>query len=159
MTTTKLPRASVASAAGALLVERLYGAFARKDIEAVLDAVSDDVVWSEPENPWNPAAGTHRGRAGVAAWLRIGKENEEVIELLPREFIAKGDMVIVIGHMTCRARPTGRIYESDFVHVIQVEGGQICRFQEFFDTWAAGEAFRPRLEHPFQDLSEATMAG
>jgi ketosteroid isomerase-like protein len=41
------------------------------------------------------------------------------------------------------ARPTGRIYESDFVHLVTFKDGKIVRFQEFFDTYLAGEAFRP----------------
>jgi len=48
----------------------------------------------------------------------------------------------VIGHMRCRARATGREYESDFVHLVTLRDGQSTRFQEFFDTYAAGEAFR-----------------
>jgi ketosteroid isomerase-like protein len=34
------------------------------------------------------------------------------------------------------------VYESDFVHLVQFRNGMITRFQEFFDTYAAGEAFR-----------------
>lgn len=33
--------------------------------------------------------------------------------------------------------------EQCFVHLVTIEGGKITRFQEFFDTYAAGEAFRP----------------
>ena len=40
------------------------------------------------------------------------------------------------------ARATGRIYESDFVHVVTFKDGKVARFQEFFDTYLAGEAFR-----------------
>jgi uncharacterized protein len=48
----------------------------------------------------------------------------------------------VIGHTTCRAIPTGRTYETDFVHLVRLRDGKVVRFQEFFDTWAAAEAFR-----------------
>ena len=48
----------------------------------------------------------------------------------------------VVGHTTCRARPTGRIYETDFVYLITFRKGTVARFQEFFDTFAAAEAFR-----------------
>ena len=153
MSATVPPRLSVATARSAVLVERLYAAFEQGDTEAALDSLADDVVWTEPENPWNPTGGTWRGRAGVTKWLAIGRESEEIIELLPMDFLAKGDTVIVTGHMTCRARSTNRVYESDFVHVIQVRDGKIARFQEFFDTWAAAEAFRPQLMSALQDIS------
>jgi ketosteroid isomerase-like protein len=44
--------------------------------------------------------------------------------------------------MRCKAIPTGKTYESDFVHLITFGNGKVTRFQEFFDTYAAGEAFR-----------------
>jgi ketosteroid isomerase-like protein len=37
--------------------------------------------------------------------------------------------------------PTGKVYESDFVHLVTLADGRVTKFQEFFDTYAAGEAF------------------
>jgi ketosteroid isomerase-like protein len=34
------------------------------------------------------------------------------------------------------------VYESDFVHLVTFKDGKVARFQEFFDTYLAGEAFR-----------------
>jgi uncharacterized protein len=113
------------------------------NVRAILDVLSDDVEWGEPENPFNPAAGTRRGHAGFLEWVRIGKESEEVLVIEPRQFISDGETVVVVGHTKCLARPTGRTYETDFVHLITFDGERIGRFQEFFDTYAAGEAFRP----------------
>jgi ketosteroid isomerase-like protein len=48
-------------------VQRLYAAFAAGDVEALLQSIAPDVVWSEPDNPFNPAAGTRHGRSGVPA--------------------------------------------------------------------------------------------
>jgi ketosteroid isomerase-like protein len=131
------------SNANTLLVQGLYTAFGRGDIGSVLALLSEDVEWSEPENPFNPAAGTRRGHEGFLEWARIGKEAEDILALEPRRFLAHGDMVAVIGHTTCRARPTGRTYDSDFVHLVTIVDGKVTRFQEFFDTFAAAEAFRP----------------
>lgn len=50
--------------------------------------------------------------------------------------------VAVIGHMKCLAKPTGRAYESDFVHLVTLRSGKVAKFQEFFDTYVAGEAYR-----------------
>jgi uncharacterized protein len=124
------------------LVQSLYAAFARRDIPAILGVLSPDVEWSEPDNPFNPCGGTRRGHAGFLEWARIGHEAEEVLSLEPREFLAGEHSVAVIGHTRCRVKRSGRTYETDFVHVITFRQGQIVRFQEFFDTWAAGEAFR-----------------
>ena len=124
------------------LVQELYAAFARRDLKAVLAHLSPDVVWSEPENPFNPSAGTRYGHEGFLEWARIGREAEDIEVLEPQIFLTSEAAVAVLGHTKCRARTTGRAYESDFVHVVTLRDGMITRFQEFFDTYAAGEAFR-----------------
>ncbi len=124
------------------LVRELYAAFRNGDVDGILARLSPDVEWVEPENPFNPAAGQRRGHAGFLEWLRIGKESEEILVLEPRQFLTGVDTVAAVGFMKCLARRTGRSYESDFVHLITFGGDNIVRFQEFFDTYAAGEAFR-----------------
>jgi uncharacterized protein len=124
-------------------VQALYGAFQRGDVGTIISLLAPDVVWSEPDNPLNPSAGTRRGHEGFLEWLRIGRNAEDILALEPRQFLAGSDTVAVLGYSKCRAKPTGRIYETEFVHVITFTNGKIARFQEFFDTYAAAEAFRP----------------
>jgi ketosteroid isomerase-like protein len=63
-----------------------------------------------------------------------------VLEL--RQFLTDRDTVAVLGFARCRARSTGKIYETDFIHLVTFQDRKITRFQEFFDTYAAAEAFR-----------------
>ena len=125
------------------MVQKLYGAFSRRDMPAVLESLASDVIWQEPANPFNPAAGTRHGHEGFLEWARIGRDAEEILTLEPNNLLAGPDMVAVVGFMRCQAKPTGKVYESDFVHLITVKDGKVARFQGFFDTFAAGEAFRP----------------
>ena len=124
------------------LVKHLYDTFSKKDINAILEILSDDIEWGEPENPYNPAGGTRNGHAGFLEWLNIGKNAEDILVLEPKKFLYNNDSVAVIGYMKCKAILTGKIYESDFVHFVVIKNGKISKFQEFFDTYAAGEAFR-----------------
>jgi ketosteroid isomerase-like protein len=48
-----------------------------------------------------------------------------------------------VDHTKCFAKPTGKTYDTDFVHLFTFREGKIIRFKEFFDTYIAGEAFRP----------------
>lgn len=125
------------------IVLQLYEAFRKGDASGILALLSPDVEWSEPENPFNPAAGTRKGEAGFREWLRVGHESEEILVLEPRQILSSPDSVAVVGHSKCLAKPTGRTYETDFVHVVTFRDNKIVRFQEFFDTFAAAEAFRP----------------
>lgn len=124
------------------LVKQLYLAFSRKDINSMLELLSKDIEWGEPENPYNPAGGTRTGHSGFLEWLNIGRNAEDILVLEPKRFLCDNDSVAVIGFMRCQTKTTGKVYESDFVHFVVIEDGKIKKFQEFFDTYAAGEAFR-----------------
>ena len=124
------------------IVKQLYNAFSIKNINQILELLSEDIEWGEPENPYNPAGGTRKGHSGFLEWLNIGKNAEEILVLEPKRWLSDIDSVTVVGFKRCFAKPTGKTYESDFVHFIVIEDKKICKFQEFFDTYIAGEAFR-----------------
>ncbi len=124
------------------IVQRMYAAFAGSDIPAIVAILSPEVEWGEPSNPFNPAGGTRCGHEGFLEWIEIGRQSEDILVLEPRKMLVDEDSVAVVGFMRCRAIPTGKVYESDFVHLVTLESGKVTRFQEFFDTYAAGEAFR-----------------
>ncbi|MBU2644357.1 nuclear transport factor 2 family protein [bacterium] len=126
-----------------MLVQQLFKAFDKKDIGAIIGMLSHDVEWGEPSNPYNPAGGTRHGHEGFLEWLNIGRSAEDILVLEPTKMLADDDSVAVIGYMKCRAIQTGKLYESDFVHLFTINSGKVVKFQEFFDTYAAGEAFRP----------------
>jgi len=124
------------------MVQELYASFAKRDIGSILGMLSSDVEWGEPSNPFNPAGGTRHGHKGFLEWLNIGKQAEEILVLEPRKMLTDNDSVAVVGYMKCLAKATGKTYESDFVYVVTLRDGKIVKFQEFFDTYVAGEAFR-----------------
>jgi ketosteroid isomerase-like protein len=76
----------------------------------------------------------------VSQWVRIG--SEAGYPLAERDGSCGGDTVAVIGPPGVARRRRER-HDTDFVHVVTFVEGRIIRFQEFFDTYAAGEAFRP----------------
>lgn len=124
------------------LVKSLYKAFSHRDIGQMLECLHEKVEWGEPENPYNPAGGTRYGHQGFLEWITIGKEAEEILELTPQRFLTDHESVAVIGFMRCKALRTQKIYQSDFVHLLIIQDKKIIKFQEFFDTYIAGEAFR-----------------
>lgn len=65
------------------LVKELYNAFSKRNINALLELLSEDIEWGEPENPFNPAGGTRRGHNGFIEWLNIGKDAEDILVLEP----------------------------------------------------------------------------
>lgn len=125
------------------VTKAIYRSFDRRDIPGVLGFLSPDVVWEEPDNPVNPSGGSRHGHAGFLEWAKIGNEAEEVLRLEPDAFLRGPDSVAVIGRTTCRVRRTGKAYSTEFVHLVRFKDGKVVGFREFFDTYAAAEAFRP----------------
>lgn len=124
------------------LVRRAYAAFANKDLEHVLMCMAPQIEWEIPAVPQLCFTGKRHGREQVAEYFRLNSELQETRELSPKEFIAQGNKVVVLGHGAWTARETGRDFESDWVHVFTIEGGQIMAFREFLDVHVAVEAFQ-----------------
>jgi hypothetical protein len=69
-------------------------------------------------------------------------EHSENIHFEPRETIAQGNKVVVLGNYHWRIKSTGKEYQSDFVHVCTFnDDSRITSFKEYLDTAAAGDAY------------------
>ena len=62
----------------------------------------------------------------------------------PRDFIASGDKVIVLGGESGRVKSTGRTFDNDWAMVFIVDDGKISSFRSYEDTAAVAEAFGPQ---------------
>jgi uncharacterized protein len=124
------------------VVQEAYAAFKRGDITTVLNGMSDDVGWFLP-GPKDiiPFVGKRHGRQQVAEFFSTLAELQEAEEFEPREFIAQGDKVAVLGHYRWRVKSTSRTFDSDFVHVFTVRDGKVVNMHEYLDTHAAVAAY------------------
>lgn len=123
-------------------VQHVYSSFLNRDFNSILNFLSNDVEWGEPANPFNPASGTRYGHDGFLEWLRIGRDAEDILILEPKRFLTDNDSVAVVGFTKCLAKPTNKVYETDFVHLFTFRDDKIIKFQEYFDTFVAAEAFK-----------------
>lgn len=114
------------------LVERLYEAFDRGDVEAVVGAMAEDVVWTAPEG--DPYGGTHRGPAAIKANV-LGPlaRDAESLGVAPERLVACGDTVVVEGTVHITAT-WGKQFEVPFVHVVDVDDGEVVRCRAHLDT-------------------------
>jgi uncharacterized protein len=118
--------------------KRGYELFKQGDIPTLVkDIVDDNCVWISPgpqdKLPW---AGHFRGKQEVTNFFKRVAENLEFVEFSPREMIAQGDAVAVIGRSTARSKKTGKTMNEDWVHVFKYDQGRIVFFQEYTDTAA-----------------------
>jgi hypothetical protein len=84
-----------------------------------------------------PYGGRWEGRAGINRFLDIHEETEDILDFEVGSMSADGAPVVAQGHFRGRSRSTGRIWETDWVHVFKVGDGLIRRWQGYFDTAAA----------------------
>ena len=123
------------------LVQEIYAAFLRGDIEAVLSAISDDIVFMIPGPPQMPTAGTWRGLAGMREFFGKLAESVEFKSFNPREYVASGDRVIVLGDYSARLRGNNKNTGSEWVMAWRIRNGKAVEFREYNDTLAIAEAF------------------
>jgi ketosteroid isomerase-like protein len=124
------------------IIKQLYDAL-RRDISSVLDMFADDAVAYGPAPagvlPWG---GIHNGLGGIAEFLKALGESLEPQQIELQEFIVQGNKVVVRGYGKGRAKPTGRPYEIEFVHLWSVRNGKFSELRVYNDTAALVEALR-----------------
>ena len=124
------------------VVREAYATFGRGDIQTLLNMYADDVEFIIPGPPdVIPYAGTRRGRDQVARFYPALNEAIEFEQFEPREFIAQGDKVVVLGQGRGRVRSTGQSFEDEWVHVVTLRGGKVTGFRVYEDTAAMVTAF------------------
>jgi uncharacterized protein len=125
------------------VAQQAFEAFGRGDIPALLGLVSDDVVWDTmgPANviPW---ASRRQGPEQVGQFFSDLTGAVEFQQLQPREFIAQGDRVVVLGHSDYTVRANGRPLEQDWVMVLKLRDGKVAEYQYFEDTAATVAALQ-----------------
>jgi ketosteroid isomerase-like protein len=122
-------------------VRQNYAAVGRGEIPALLTLLSDEIEWSMAGPSVIPWTGTRRGRQQVAEFFVLLGKTLEFQRFEPREFIAQGDTVVVIGYERSLVKPTGRTFEQEWAHVYTLRDGKISRCRIFEDTAAQVAAF------------------
>jgi ketosteroid isomerase-like protein len=122
------------------VVQAAYAAFGSGNIPAVLDLMAEDVEWTFRGASGLPYTGTFRGRSVVEKWFASVFQTDDIQAFEPREFLAGGEHVTVLGWERSRALPAGKVFECDWVHVFTVRDGKAVRFWGMYDTQAAAVA-------------------
>ena len=93
---------------------------------SLLALVAEDIEWIIPGEDW-PLAGTRRGHAGLADVLETASKTMETNTTEPREFVAQGDRVLVVGFATGKIKATNKPFEDDWIFAITVRDGKLTQ--------------------------------
>lgn len=124
------------------LVGRAYAALDADDMPAFLELFTADAIVEYPASGSLPYGGEWQGHEGIARFLDLHDETEEILDFEPRDMAVVDDEVFVRGFFRGRSRTTGRTWETRWVHVFRMDGDRLARWDSYFDTAAAVAAHR-----------------
>ncbi len=118
------------------IIQELYAAFGRGDVPGILNHIASDVDFEFVGSPALVYAGNRRNHEQVADFFASVAKADDIHAFEPREFIAGGDHVTVLGWEKSTAIDTGKPFESEWAHVFTVKDGKVTRWRGFFNTAA-----------------------
>jgi uncharacterized protein len=133
------------------LVKQCYDAFMKGDIPRLLGFMDPAIDWELPAMDAVPFSGKRQGQDQVVEFFGMLNDAQTANEFMPREFIAQGNRVVVLGHYSWTLRANNEHYESDWTHIFTIRNGKVASFREFMDSHIAAEAF--------ETLPEGVLSG
>ena len=124
-------------------IQRLYAAFFRADMDAILAEVADDVDWApEAASASAPWYGHYFGKADVPRFFTALGTNVEFTEFTPLSFTSNDTDVMVAIRWGFRVPATGKTATMTIHHWWRFAGGKIVQYRGSDDSEATAEAFR-----------------
>ncbi len=112
------------------VVDKMFTAFGKGDVEGFVGTVSDDTVWIYHGTQIIPK-GRFIGKDGVRNFIGNILNNTEVISFEPLEYIVEGNKVVVIGQEHQKVKRSGRELKQKWVQIYTVENDLITKMEEF----------------------------
>ena len=128
---------------GADLMRKVTAEFEKSNLQPLLDAMHDDIVWktaSKQEGVFR-FGGEYKGRPGVLDVLAKISMDYTFRRLAPKEILAANDVVWGLFDAALSIDPKGQEAPSNTVHLEmaihwRLKDGKIIEHQAFFDTAA-----------------------
>jgi ketosteroid isomerase-like protein len=122
-------------------IKGAYDAFARQDIEALMEGLDDAIEWDVPESvPWG---GSYRGKEEVGRFFASLPEHLDELNVEPQDFLDAGDRVVATGRHHGHVK--GEPFETRFAMVWTMSGGKAVAFKEYSDMAPIVKAMEARV--------------
>jgi ketosteroid isomerase-like protein len=118
-------------------IQRVYDALASRDASAIQEVFAPDVtIRQSPELPWG---GDYEGLDGAFTFFLTLVEHIES-QVTTDSLFAAGDHVVQTGRTRGTVRANGASFDIPEVHVWELRGGKVVRYQVYIDTPAMLDA-------------------
>jgi hypothetical protein len=128
---------------GQAIVASFYQAFARRDLEALLQLIHPEVEFRAAENFIYAAQNPYLGPDAVAALIKRIDADWNGFLILPEEIHGTGDMVIARGRYRGTFKANGFSLNAEYVHVFKFRDAKIVLQHNYTDT----AQFRDALDY------------
>lgn len=124
------------------LIQKMYDAFAKGDIQTIIDSLTPDVEWTA-EGPssvsyFGKMTGPEEVRSKFFGALAQTQEDQK---LTPETWVAQGDYVVMFGRYRATVKATGKQFDSPLGHLFRVRDGKVSKFVNLGDTAAVAAAY------------------
>ena len=126
-------------------VQKIYDAFSRADVDAILGVLTEDVDWaSEASSQLAPWYGARRGRAEVAQFFADLAGAIDVTEFTVLAIGANKTDVMAVIRFGITSKETGNSGAMDLHHWWRFRDGKVCLYRGTEDTALTGELLGTR---------------
>jgi len=123
------------------LIQKLFDAFGRGDVQTILDHCKPDCEFYYPGPEVIPYTGTKRGSREIQTYFDALLNTQSNANLSIKQFVADGDTVVAIGHYKARVNSTGKPIDTPVVLIFQIEGDKVARHMALSDTAAVATSY------------------
>jgi ketosteroid isomerase-like protein len=122
------------------VITNMFAELAKGNGAAFVDTMADDIKYTLQGK--TKFSGTMNGKQEVMAKLLgpLGAALDGGIALTPYNFIAEGDLVVMLANGKATTK-SGKPYNNSYCHVFRVVGGKVKEINEYLDTAMVDDAF------------------
>ena len=112
-------------------VQRMFEAFAKGDLDRVLETVHPDSRWTYVGANPRISKRVYVGQKDVRKFFGKIIQNFDITTFHPREFVTENDTVVVIGFESGAATATGHPFRNEWVKKFVVQDDLITEMEEY----------------------------
>lgn len=121
--------------------KNIYATILAGDFDGLYDLMDKNCVIEFYGPNTIPYAGIYKGRDICMKFFGHVQNDVIIHEFSQNEFIANDKQVAVVGHLKLTAKITGRVYDTEYAHILDIIDGKWVRFRDFADTATVAHAF------------------
>jgi len=116
------------------IVQSMYAAYAAGNMEMLKKTLSDDILWIYHGTEEIHHASIYKGKDGVMQFFNDVNDHIEYLDFQPKQFIAEGNVVVVLGNEKQKIKRNNEVLEQEWVQIYTVKQELITKMEEFSNT-------------------------